>query len=288
MRHISVAHSPDADDIFMYYAVKFGWVDLEGFSFDNVALDIQTLNEKALTGSYDICAISFALYPLIASEYALLSTAGSFGLGYGPKLIRRKDKPFKPYAKVALSGEHTTNAMLFRVKYPNCKIIYMNFMAIQQAVLAGEVDAGVLIHEDILTFDESLTVELELFDLWLDLAKQELPLPLGGMGLKRSIPLNVAIDLQETLSKAIQVARSRQKLLCQMLLERQLLRVQDQTLEQYLSMYANEQSQSFDESSIQALNKLFALGYEHGFYEHLIRVQDHDIPIQYKQLRHQS
>ncbi|MFG5142716.1 MqnA/MqnD/SBP family protein, partial [Campylobacter lari] len=110
-KKISVAHSPDADDIFMYMAIKFGWVG-NAYKYENTALDIQTLNELALQNIYDVSAISFALYPLIASEYALLKTAVSFGEGYGPKLIKKKDKKLKPNFKVALSGAHTTNALI--------------------------------------------------------------------------------------------------------------------------------------------------------------------------------
>lgn len=93
MRTIYVAHSPDADDIFMYYAIKFGWVSPKDTKFENIAADIETLNQATLKGEYDICAISFALYPFIKEDYALLRTAVSFGNGYGPKLIKKKE-PF--------------------------------------------------------------------------------------------------------------------------------------------------------------------------------------------------
>ena len=170
MNKIVVAHSPDADDIFMYYAIKFGWVDMKDTAFDNIAKDIQTLNEDALNGVYDIVAISFALYPHIKSEYAPLRTAVSFGEGYGPKLIRRKDKKLKPNFKVALSGKYTTNALLFKIAYPDAKIVYKNFLEIEEAVTSGEVDAGVLIHESILDYDESLEVEKELWDKFRKIA----------------------------------------------------------------------------------------------------------------------
>jgi 1,4-dihydroxy-6-naphthoate synthase len=84
LNKILVGHSPDADDIFMYYAIKFGWVDLNKTQFDNIALDIETLNQATLKGVYDICAISFALYPFVKDDFALLKTAVSFGNGYGP------------------------------------------------------------------------------------------------------------------------------------------------------------------------------------------------------------
>jgi len=152
---IKIAHSPDADDIFMYYAIKFGWVSTPA-PFENIALDIETLNEAAIEGTYDVTAISFALYPKIREDFALLRTAVSFGEGYGPKLIKKRDKKLRRNFKVALSGRHTTNAMLFKIAFPEARIIYKNFLDIEKAVLNGEVDAGVLIHESILDFDESL------------------------------------------------------------------------------------------------------------------------------------
>ena len=95
MKNISVAHSPDADDIFMYEAIKFGWVNSSNLSFSAVAADIQTLNDEALKGTYDASAISFGLYPLIASDYALLRTAASLGEGQGRNLIKRKGSNLK-------------------------------------------------------------------------------------------------------------------------------------------------------------------------------------------------
>ena len=89
-KHINVAHSPDADDIFMYKAIDFGWVSSKNLKLSATALDIQTLNDEALKGTYEATAISFALYPLICDEYALLRTAVSFGEGYGPKLVKKK------------------------------------------------------------------------------------------------------------------------------------------------------------------------------------------------------
>jgi len=133
LKNYTVAHSPDADDIFMYYAIKFGWIDTnrkkkeKKYILSNIAEDIETLNQKALKNIYDICA------------------------GYGPKLIKLKGKKLKPNFKVALSGEYTTNALLFKIAYPKARIIYKNFLEIEDSVLNEEVDAGVLIHESILT-----------------------------------------------------------------------------------------------------------------------------------------
>ncbi len=285
MKKVTVAHSPDADDIFMFYAIKFGWVGLEDVVFDNIALDIETLNEKALENYYDITAISFGLYPLIKDEYALLKTAVSFGEGYGPKLIKKKGVKLKRNFKVALSGKYTTNALLFKIAYPDARVIYKNFLEIEDAVKSGEVDAGVLIHESILTFDDSLEVERELWDIWQELSGKDMPLPLGGMALRRSIPITRAIEYEEVLTKAVEVAHKNKKLLSKMLLQRDLIRVDAQKLDKYLDLYANENSITMSDVQLDAIDRLFELGYEHGYYPELLKVRDLLIPIEYKDFR---
>lgn len=286
MKKMVIAHSPDADDIFMYYAIKFGWVGRENTAFENIALDIETLNTEALRGTYDITAISFGLYPHIRHDYALLRTAVSFGQGYGPKLIRKKETVLKRRFKVALSGKYTTNALLFRIAYPDAKVVYMNFLEIEQAVLEGVVDAGVLIHESILGYDESLEVERELWDVWCELSGSELPLPLGGMAIRRSLPLTSAIAYENLLTKAVQVARDHKEMLSKMLIERNLVRIDAQTLEKYLELYANDESITLSEIQIKAIDTLFELGYKHGFFDTHITAKDFMIPLEYTALRH--
>jgi 1,4-dihydroxy-6-naphthoate synthase len=285
LKTISVAHSPDADDIFMYYAIKFGWVTPKDAEFSNIADDIETLNQATLKGEYDICAISFALYPFVKDDYALLKTAVSFGQGYGPKLIKKKDVKLKRNFKVALSGEFTTNALLFKIAYPDARITYMNFLDIEKAVLDGTVDAGVLIHESILNYNEQLEVEKEIWDIWVELSGGDLPLPLGGMCLRRSLPLHSAIDYENTLIKAVDVANKNRNVLAPMLLEKGLIRVDASTLDTYLDLYANDTSVMMDEKQYQALDKLFELGYKHGFYENLIKAEDFLIPTEYEEFR---
>ena len=287
MKTISVAHSPDADDIFMYYAIKFGWVTPSNAKFTNIADDIETLNQATLRGEYDICAISFALYPFVKDDYALLKTAVSFGEGYGPKLIKRKGTKLKRNFTVALSGEFTTNGLLFKIAYPNARIQYMNFLEIEQAVLDGTVDAGVLIHESILTYNDELEVEKELWDIWVELSGGNLPLPLGGMCLRRSIPLHSAIDYENTLIKAVNVANKNRNVLAPMLIEKGLIRVDASTLDKYLDLYANDNSVQLSDIQYKALDKLFELGYKHGFYENLIKSKDFLIPSEYSELRAQ-
>lgn len=283
MSKILVAHSPDADDIFMYYALFYGWVGSKNISFSNVALDIESLNVGALKCKYPISAISFGVYPFIKDNYALLNTAMSFGNGYGPKIIKRKGVNLKRHFKVALSGEYTTNAMIFKIHYKDAKIVYKNFLDIESAVLNGEVDAGVLIHESILDFSDELEVEAHLWDIWLEMAHENLPLPLGGMAILRSIPLLRAIECQNLLSKAVHVAVNNKKILSSMLQDK--VRVDENTLETYLNMYANNESITLSEKQIIALNRLFEIGFNAGIYKDLICTKDYLIPIEYERLR---
>ncbi|NPA55464.1 MAG: hypothetical protein GXO40_03790 [Epsilonproteobacteria bacterium] len=281
---IKLAHSPDADDIFMYYAIKFGWITSR-YDIHNYADDIETLNQQTLQNIWDVSAISFALFPHICKDYALLKTAVSFGEGYGPKLIKKKNTKLKKHFTVALSGKYTTNALLFRLKYPHAKIRYYNFLDIEKAVLNGEVDAGVLIHESILNFDSDLEVEAELWDIWIELAQDSLPLPLGGMAIRRSIPLLDAIEIEEILTKAVKVANQHKHLLSAMLIERNLVRVDNQTLQKYLSLYANQNSITMNQTQLKALERLFELGYNAGFYTHKTDIVTALIPSEYKNIR---
>jgi 1,4-dihydroxy-6-naphthoate synthase len=285
MNPIELAHSPDADDIFMYFAIKFGWVDTKGYEFTNIGLDIETLNVEALKGTYDVSAISFGMYPLIKDEYALLRTAVSFGEGYGPKLIRRKDKVLKRNFKVALSGKYTTNAMLFRFYYPEARPIYMDFLEIEEAVVSGNVDAGVLIHESILDYDESLEVEKEVWDIWAELAGEGLPLPLGGMAVRRSLPLNRAIDIENILIDGVKVANDRKEELCTKLENDNLVRISSDMLKKYLDMYASDESVELSPLQLKALDKLYQIGFEHGLWDTPINTEEYLIPKEYSELR---
>jgi 1,4-dihydroxy-6-naphthoate synthase len=285
MNPIQLAHSPDADDIFMYFAIKFGWVSTKGYTFENIDLDIETLNIEALKGTYDVSAISFGMYPLIKEEYALLRTAVSFGEGYGPKLIRRKDKTLKRNFKVALSGKYTTNAMLFRIYYPDARPVYIDFLEIEEAVVSGRVDAGVLIHESILDFDESLEVEKEVWDIWVELAGEGLPLPLGGMAIRRSLPLNRAIDIENILTEGVKVANDRKEELCAKLENENLVRISSDMLKKYLDMYASDKSVQLSELQLKALDALYDIGFRHGLWESPLQTETYLVPKEYEALR---
>ena len=183
--HLTLAHSPDADDAFMFWPLAQGLVDTKGYSFTHVLADIETLNRAALAGTYDISALSFHAYPHVADKYLLLSCGASVGDGYGPLVVVREDFPEgADPAEVAVPGELTTAYLVLRLWWPDVRTRVLPFDRIAEAVRAGEVPAGLLIHEGQLTYRrEGLKKVIDLGEWWR--GETGLPLPLGGNVLHR-------------------------------------------------------------------------------------------------------
>jgi 1,4-dihydroxy-6-naphthoate synthase len=187
-RKIRVAHSPDSDDAFMFWALAAGRVDTEGLRYEHVLKDIETLNREAGDGTYEVTALSFHAYAYLAGSYALLPHGASFGDGYGPVLVARRGfgEGDLAGAEVAIPGERTSAAMALRLWRKGLRTRVMPFDAIQPAVAAGEVPAGLLIHEGQLTFaDEGLVAIVDLGAWWK--GETGLPLPLGGNGIRKDL-----------------------------------------------------------------------------------------------------
>jgi len=162
----------------------------------------------------------------------------------------------------------------------------MDFLEIEEAVVSGKVDAGVLIHESILDFDESLEVEKEVWDIWVELAGEGLPLPLGGMALRRSLPLNRAIDIENILIEGVKVANQRKEELCKKLEADHLVRISEEMLKKYLDMYASDASVELSSLQLKALDTLYEIGFKHGLWESSIKTEAYLIPKEYQALRY--
>lgn len=175
--------------------------------------------------------------------------------------------------------------MLFRIYYPDARPVYMDFLEIEEAVVSGKVDAGVLIHESILDFHESLEVGKELWDIWVELAGEGLPLPLGGMAIRRSLPLNRAIDIENILIEGVKVANDRKEELCTKLEKENLVRISSDMLKKYLDMYASEESVELSELQLKSLDTLYELGFKHGLWDTPMKTVDYLIPKEYEALR---
>lgn len=201
---ITLAHSPDADDAFMFYALAKDKIDTRGLRFVHHLKDIQSLNVEALTQKYDVTAVSFGGYPRIAKDYALLSSGSSIGDGYGPIVVSKEplDAAKLGGTRVAVPGEQTSAFVSLKLFHPGLQYVVMDFNEIQEAVIDGKVPAGLLIHEGQLTYrEEGLHKVLDLGEWWKE--KTGLPLPMGGNAIRRGLGEPLMRQVSEVLRESI-------------------------------------------------------------------------------------
>jgi len=256
---ITLAHSPDADDAFMFYALAAGKVDTEDRKYEHILSDIQSLNVAAQKGTYDVTAISFHAYPYVRSRYALLTCGASFGDGYGPILVAKA--PIRPNEvdglTVALPGELTTAALVTRLWFGRAKIkaIQVPFDKVGDAVKSGLVRAGVIIHEGQLTYREQGLVKVVDFGQWWSERTEGLPLPLGGNGVRRDIPKalvsKIALDLKRSIAFAL--GHREEALAHAMKYGRNLSK---DKADKFVGMYVNDLTLDYGERGRQAVGHL--------------------------------
>ena len=200
---IHLAHSPDSDDAFMFYALADGQIDTQGLSYVHELQDIETLNGRALRGELDVTAVSIHAYAYLSDRYALLPHGASMGDGYGPMLVSRE--PMKKAdivgRPIAVPGMMTSAYLALKLFQPDFVPVVVPFDQIEDAVLRGEVDAGLLIHEGQLTYkDDGLHLIADMGAWWLE--KTGLPLPLGGNVIRKDMPR----DLQKKVSRHLRAS----------------------------------------------------------------------------------
>ena len=201
---IKLAHSPDSDDAFMFYALATNRVRTPGLKFTHVLSDIETLNQAADIEKYDVTAISFSAYAYLREKYVLLDCGASFGEGYGPIVVA--GRPMKREdlagARVAVPGLRTTAFLTMRLYEPNFQPVPIAFDQILDAVKAGTVDAGLLIHEGQLTFQEmGLHRVVDLGQWWQE--KTNLPLPLGGNAVRRALGPQMGRNIAKAIRESV-------------------------------------------------------------------------------------
>ena len=197
-RVIHVAHSPDSDDAFMFYALAAGKIDTDGITYQHELQDIETLNRRALRGELEVTAVSIHAYAYLADRYALLPHGSSMGDGYGPRLVAREPRSRQSLAgtRIAIPGTLTTAYLALRLWQPVFEPVPTPFDQIEDVVEGGEVDAGLLIHEGQLTFqDRGLHLVADMGEWWFQ--ETGLPLPLGGNVIRKDL----GSALIETISR---------------------------------------------------------------------------------------
>jgi 1,4-dihydroxy-6-naphthoate synthase len=261
-KDIHVAHSPDSDDAFMFYALATRKIDTGDLNYKHTLSDIETLNRKAMKGVYEVSAISFHAYAYMADKYALLSCGASMGKNYGPIVVSNKSIRAKSLANttVAIPGTLTTAFLALRLFEPNIQYKVVPFDQILEEVQKGKYDAGLLIHEGQLTYRElGLHKVLDLGEWWLK--ETGLPLPLGGNVIKRDLGKRmmerVARDVkksieyglehrEEAMSYAIQFSRG----------------LDTQRVDRFIGMYVNELTVDYGSEGKQAVKKLLSEAYK--------------------------
>jgi 1,4-dihydroxy-6-naphthoate synthase len=199
---IRIAHSPDSDDAFMFYGLASGKVASNGYELEHVLSDIETLNRAAFDGTYEITAVSFHAYAHLTDRYILLPHGASMGDRYGPIVVSRTSAPSLKGITVAVPGSLTTAFLALRLYDPSVNYVVMPFDKIQEAVHAGDVQAGLLIHEGQLTWaDEGLKKIVDLGEWWAE--RTGLPLPLGGNVIKRDLGAAAISTLSRMLHDSI-------------------------------------------------------------------------------------
>ena len=201
---ITVAHSPDPDDAFMFYGLASGAVSAENLEIDQVLADIETLNRAAFEGQYEVTAVSFHAYAHLSDRYALLPHGASMGDRYGPIVVARPDGPEAVKGiRVAIPGTLTTAYLVLRLYEPVFEFTVMPFDQIQEAVKAGSVDAGLLIHEGQLTYaEDGLRKIVDLGHWWAE-RTDGLPLPLGGNVIRRDLGTQTMLKVSRMLRESI-------------------------------------------------------------------------------------
>ena len=262
---ISIAHSPDSDDAFMFYGLATNKVRVPGYRFTHTLCDIETLNRRALNEAfYDVTAISFHAYPYIQDNYTLMGCGGSVGEGYGPMVVA--SRAIQPedlgQIKVAVPGELTTAYLALKVFNPNIQTETVPFDQIIPSIQAGKYEAGLIIHEGQLTYSSSgLTKVIDLGVWWRETTG--LVLPLGGNAIRRSLGPERHRVISKALRDSIQHALDHREQALEYAM--QFARDLDTSLaNRFVSMYVNERTLDYGADGREAIRKLLDLGYERG------------------------
>jgi len=273
LREITVAHSPDSDDAFMFYGMATNKVRVPGVKFTHTLCDIETLNRKAMEGFYDITAISFHAYPYIQDKYALMPSGGSVGEGYGPMIVAARTISADELAKVkiAVPGTMTTAYLALKLYAPNAITEVVPFDQIIPRVLEGKYEAGLIIHEGQLTFDrQGLHRVVDMGKWWRE--KTGMPLPLGGNAIRRELGGELINSCCGALRDSIQYALDHREEALQYAM--QFARDLDaQLADKFVGMYVNERTVDYGKDGRDAIVKLLEMGYDAGIIPHKPNVE---------------
>jgi 1,4-dihydroxy-6-naphthoate synthase len=265
VREISIAHSPDSDDAFMFYGLATNKIRVPGYKFSHVLCDIETLNHRALHEAFfDVTAISFHAYPYLQENYALMACGGSVGENYGPMIIapHRYTHDEIKKIKIAVPGTLTTAYLTLKLFAPEIETEVVPFDQIIPQVLSGKYQAGLIIHEGQLTYgNNGLSKIIDLGVWWRE--QTRLPLPLGGNAIKRSLGPEAMRITTKALRDSIQHGLDNRESALGYAM--QFARDLDPSLaDKFVGMYVNERTLNYGPDGREAIRRLLEMGHERG------------------------
>jgi len=270
---ITVAHSPDSDDAFMFYALATNKIKTGDLKFRHVLSDIETLNEKALKGEYEVTAVSFHAYAYLNEKYALLNSGASMGDRYGPLIV--SEMPMKPSELkgkvIAVPGTMTTAFLLLRLLEPDCSHIVVPFDKIFETVTKRKADAGLIIHEGQLTFASlGLHKVIDLGEWWHK--ETQLPLPLGGNVVRKDLGPNLIAQISAILRKSIEyaLAHREEALNYAMQFAREM---EVEVADKFVGMYVNDRTLAYGDTERKAIQLLLDMGHKKRIIDQPVKIE---------------
>ncbi|MBX3298881.1 MAG: ABC transporter substrate-binding protein [Acidobacteria bacterium] len=272
IRTITVAHSPDSDDAFMFYGLATNKLETEGLRFEHTLKDIQSLNEDAKNGVFDVTAISFHAYAYVSDKYALLPHGASIGDKYGPIVVAREPRDASEIGEmtIAVPGELTSAYLALRIFNNEFKHIIVPFDQIMDTVKGGGADAGLLIHEGQLFYNQhGLHKVIDLGEWWFE--KTGLPLPMGGNAIRRDLGKDLMKQVSTHLHRSIQYSlENREDALSYAM---QFARdMQPELADRFVAMWVNELTLDYGERGREGVKRLLAEGHKAGIIPHKVKI----------------
>jgi 1,4-dihydroxy-6-naphthoate synthase len=270
---ITIAHSPDSDDAFMFYGLATNKLDTGSLTFKHLLKDIQTLNEEATRGTYDVSAISFHAYAYVADKYALLPHGASIGDNYGPVVVSREKAAPEDISglKIAIPGTLTSAFLALRIFNPDFEYVVVPFDKIIDAVKDGSCDAGLLIHEGQLFYEKiGLHKVLDLGEWWHQ--KTGLPLPMGGNVIRRDLGPELIKEISSLLRESISYSLENREDALQYAM--QFARDMDPSLaDRFVAMWVNDLTLDYTDRGRDAVRRLLDEGFEKGIIPNRVPVE---------------
>lgn len=272
-RTITVAHSPDSDDAFMFYGLATNKLETEGLKFEHTLKDIQSLNEDAKNGVFDVSAISFHAYAYVSDKYALLPHGASIGDKYGPIVVSKEPRSADEIGqmKIAIPGELTSAFLALRIYNKDFQYVVVEFDKIIDAVLEGKVDAGLLIHEGQLFYKQmGLDKVLDLGEWWHE--KTGLPLPMGGNVIRRDLGDELMRQVSKHLHRSIQYSMDNREdaLAYAMQFARDMA---PELADRFVAMWVNDLTLDYGERGREGVRRLLKEGFDAGIIPHEVDIQ---------------